>query len=232
MGYGITLTSLFVAFGVNPVSASATVHCTEGVVDLVSAFSHLKLGNVEKSMLVQLLILGSVGACLGAISLSFISLKIAKSYISGILLLMGGLLLYRHVVKRTEKKLKSLFVGGRLPLLAFIAAFIDVSGGGGWGPICTPTFILNGVEPKKAVGTVEFTEPIISWVAIITFVITVGFTSFLWSLFCPLVIGGFVLTPIAAYLCKKIPKKWLGILIGVWIIVINLNTIISTWFNP
>lgn len=75
-----------------------------------------------------------------------------------------------------------------------IAAFIDVSCGGGWGPICTSAYVLNNTEPRKAVGIAKITEPIISLTSVVAFGILLGFENFLWSLALPMVIGGIFLT--------------------------------------
>jgi len=106
--------------------------------------------------------------------------------------------------------------------LGFIAAFIDVAVGGGWGPLGTPALILNGQEPRKAVGTIEFTEPIISLVAVLTFGVTLGFEKFLWNFTLPMILGGIILTPIAGFLTSKMPRRLLGVLIGVWLVALNL----------
>ncbi|KPV62013.1 MAG: Sulfite exporter TauE/SafE [Candidatus Bathyarchaeota archaeon BA2] len=88
------------------------------------------------------------------------------------------------------------------------------SSGGGWGPILMPAFVATGSNPRKAVGTVEFTEPIISVATFVTFGLIIGFESFLWSIVLPMVIGGIILSPVAAYVCSKIPRRLLGILVG------------------
>jgi len=44
----------------------------------------------------------------------------------------------------------------------------------------------------------------------------------MWNLTIPMIIGGLILTPVSGYLVAKIPRKWLGILIGVWLIALNL----------
>lgn len=62
----------------------------------------------------------------------------------------------------------------------------------------TPTLILMGSEPRKAAGTVEFTEPFVSPAAVLTFGFTPGFESFLWNMTNPRIIGGLILTPIAS----------------------------------
>jgi len=64
------------------------------------------------------------------------------------------------------------------------------------------------------VGTVEFTEPIISVATFVTFGFIIGFESFLWKIVLSILIGGIILTPIAAYLCSRTPRRLLGILVG------------------
>lgn len=224
MGYGVSAVSVLITVGLTPAIASASIHTAEGFVDTVSAISHWKFGNLEKGLFWRLVIPGVFGAILGALFLSWMSLEIAKPFISFILLGMGIIILFRHLRKRIliEKKLSIKSV----PLLGFVAAFIDVSGGGGWGPLCTPIFILRGSEPRKAIGTVEATEPIISFTAMIVFAFTIGLESFLWPIVIPIMLGGFILTPIAAWTSKKVPKRILGILIGVWLIILNARTFI------
>jgi len=70
-------------------------------------------------------------------------------------------------------------------------------------------------EPRKAVGIVEIIEPFISLTSVLAFGFLLWFKNFLWSLALLMIIGGVILIPIAALLAKKIPKRWLGILIGV-----------------
>jgi len=224
MGYGVSATSVLVAFGITPAIASASIHTAEGFVDTVSAISHWKLGNLEKELFWRLVIPGIFGAIVGALFLSWIPLSTSKPLISFVLLGMGIIILFRHLRKRVliKRKISKRFV----PLLGLTAAFIDVSGGGGWGPLCTPIFILGGSEPRKAIGTVEVTEPIISFTSTIVFAFTIGLESFLWSIVIPITIGGFMLTPIAAWISKKAPSRLLGILIGIWLIILNARTFI------
>ena len=42
-----------------------------------------------------------------------------------------------------------------------------------------------------------------------------------------MIIGGFILTPIAGWLAKKTPKRMLGILIGLWLIILNVYGLIA-----
>ena len=224
MGYGVSSVTILLSFGIVPAIASASIHTAEGFVDVISGVSHWKLGNVDKGLLLKLAVPGIIGAILGAYALSLLSLSFAKPVVSSILLIMGLLILLRFAMKKNVvfKKMPSRLMS----LLGFVAAFVDVCGGGGWGPILTPTLIFNGHEPRKAVGTVELTEPIISFTAVIVFGLLFGFEAFLWQLVLPLIIGGFILTPLAAYITKKIPKQLFGILIGVWLTALNLRTLL------
>ncbi len=235
MGYGVTSATVLVSFGIAPAVASASVHMAEAVVDSISAGSHLKFGNVRKDLLVPLLICGTIGAVLGAVGLSFLALNAAKPIVASILMCMGLIILIKFLFrwKRVEKPSplsgsegETNYSRKKLAALGFVAGFIDASGGGGWGPILTPAFVATGSTPKKAVGTVEFTEPIISIAAFVTFGLIIGFESFLWNIVVPIIIGGIILTPIAAYVCSKTPRRLLGILVGLWVAVLNIRTLI------
>jgi len=59
MGYGVTSASLLVTFVVAPAVASASVHTAEALVDTVSGVVHHKMGNIDKRILLHLLIPGS-----------------------------------------------------------------------------------------------------------------------------------------------------------------------------
>ncbi len=236
MGYGVTSATVLVSFGIAPAIASASVHTSEAFVDIASAVSHHKLGNVRKDLLIPLLSCGTVGAVLGAIIISFIALKAAKPIVSSILLVMGLMILIKFIFRLKKVKNSSSsssldsedpsYSKKKLGFLSFIAGFIDASGGGGWGPILTPTFVATGSNPRKAVGTVEFTEPIVSFFTFITFGIILGFKSFIWSIVVPMLIGGLILSPVAAWITKKTPRRWLGILVGLWVAVLNARTLL------
>jgi len=220
MGFGVTSVTVLITFGVVPAIASASVHMAEAVVDIVSAVSHYKLGNVDLKISRHILLPGILASVLGAVFVSGLSLKVAKPFVQVGLLVMGLYILYRHI---GEYKPRTGGMGKRKAmLLGFVAAFIDVAVGGGWGPLGTPALILSGEEPKKAVGTIEFTEPIISIVAVLTFGVTLGFEKFMWNMTIPMILGGLILTPVASVLTSRMPRRLLGSLIGVWLIILNV----------
>lgn len=238
MGYGVTSASVLVSFGIAPAVASASVHAAEAFVDTISASSHLKFGNVRKDHLIPLLACGTPGAILGAVGLSYLSLTAAKPIVASVLLCMGLAILVKFLFRwkrggnpssPSERK-EAIYSRRRLAALGFVAGFVDAAGGGGWGPILTPAFVATGSNPRKAVGTVEFTEPIVSVATVVTFGLIIGFESFLWNIVLPVLIGGIILTPIAAYVCAKTPRRLLGILVGLWVAVLNIRTLAMALF--
>ena len=89
MAYGITSSSFLMATGSTPAVASASVHIAEVFTTGVSGISHVKLGNVNRSLFLRLLIPGMLGASLGAWTVSSVDAAIIKPFISVYLFLMG-----------------------------------------------------------------------------------------------------------------------------------------------
>lgn len=219
MGYGVTATSVLVTFGVAPAIASASIHTSETVVDIVSAIAHHRNGNVDLVISKHLLIPGIIASALGAVFISGLSLGVAKPMVKVALILLGLGIIYQSAfgvkARRSLNKRQAMALG-------FIAAFVDVAVGGGWGPIGTPALILSGEEPRKAVGVIEFTEPIISLTAVLSFGAILGFEQFMWDIALPMILGGVILTPIAAHITKRLPPRHLGMAIGTWLVALNL----------
>lgn len=238
MGYGAFSASWLIAAGLYPAVASATVHTAEVFTTLVSGGSHLFFGNVKKEWLLPLVIPGVIGGVAGAYFLTSIPGATIKPYIAGFLLILGALVLYRSVSRKipttttdlpdTDSPSPHPISRLRLPLLGLAASFLDAVGGGGWGPIATPGLILSqNTEPRKVVGTVNLAEFFITIAISLTFLVTLGWHDFEWDLVIALLIGGIIAAPIAAYLCKRMPTKLLGILIGLVLIGLNLRTILT-----
>ncbi len=238
MGYGVSAASWLIAAGLYPAIASATVHTAEVFTTLVSGGSHLFFGNVKKEWLLPLVIPGVIGGVAGAYFLTSIPGATIKPYIAGFLLLLGALVLYRSISRKipapttdsaeTNSLSPHPISKIRLPLLGLAASFLDAVGGGGWGPIATPGLILSqNTEPRKVVGTVNLAEFFITIAISLTFLVTLGWQDFEWDLVIALLIGGIIAAPIAAYLCKRMPTKLLGILIGLVLIGLNLRTILT-----
>ncbi|MEK4922617.1 sulfite exporter TauE/SafE family protein [Cytobacillus sp. FSL R5-0569] len=234
MAYGVTSTSLLLAFGIVPAVASASVHLAEVVTTAASGISHIKFGNVDKQTVFKLIIPGSIGAFLGATFLSNIPGDLAKPYIALFLLLLGVFIFIRFLFKYKESSHKSsinLSKKQSIPL-GFIAGFADATGGGGWGPVTTPVLLSKkGVSPRKVVGTVDTSEFAIALSASIGFLISLGWNEVNWLWVGALMVGGVIAAPIAAWLVQKLNPQLMGVLVGGFIILINIQTIVQTWIS-
>ena len=164
MGFGLTSSTLLLTLGASAAVASAAVHAAEIGTTLVSGASHWHAENVDKRILLKLAVPGGIGALLGATFLSWIDLSSAKIFISTLLLLLGFLLLYRNIFPSTQPQPSVELTNPRyLTYLGFTGGFVDASGGGGWGPIVTPTMMTTTtVEPRKIIGTVSAAEFIVA----------------------------------------------------------------------
>lgn len=234
MAYGVTSSSLLLAFSIAPAVASASVHLSEVVTTAASGVSHIKFGNVDKKMVYKLIIPGSVGAFLGATFLSNIPGEVAKPYVSIFLLVLGVYVLIRFLLNYkpiVEIENSTLTRKQSIPL-GFIAGFMDATGGGGWGPIATPVLLSkNGMSARKVVGTVDTSEFAIAVSASIGFFISLGWSDVNWFWVTALIIGGVIAAPIAAWLVQKVHPQLMGVLVGGFIIFVNSRTLFTTWIE-
>lgn len=221
MGFGVVTSTMLLTLGASAAAASAAVHMAEIATTLASGSSHWFRDNIDKNMLKKLAIPGGIGAFLGANFLSNIDLSNSKTFITTILMILGFVLLYRsvfndsiNVINISNKKY--------FRFLGFTGGFVDASGGGGWGPIVTPTLLsTTKLEPRKVVGTVSASEFIVALSASFGFLININKIDLNWSIVGGLALGGVLMAPVAAKIVTTINKKALGILIASAIILIN-----------
>lgn len=234
MAYGVTSSSMLLAFGIAPAVASASVHIAEVVTTAASGVSHIKFGNVDKSLVYRLIIPGSIGAFAGAAFLSNLPAALARPYISIFLLILGVYVLFRFLFiyqSSEEKKGTTLSKKQSIPL-GLIAGFADATGGGGWGPIATPVLLSKkGMSARKVVGTVDTSEFAIAVSASIGFLITLGWQEVNWLWVGALMIGGLIAAPIAAWLVRIVHPQLMGVLVGGFIIIVNARTLLNTFIN-
>jgi uncharacterized protein len=228
MAYGVTSNSILLSMGLPPKIASAAVHAAEVVTTAISGFSHFKVGNVDKDLALRLIIPGVIGAVLGAYVLTQVDGNVIKPWICIYLLIMGVVILARAFRPFIEREIKKIFI----PPLAIVGGFMDAIGGGGWGPVVTTTLVATGKEPRYAIGSVNLSEFFVTLSQSIVFVLTIGglFSSY-WRIILGLLIGGAIAAPLAAYVCKLIPRKAMMIMVGLVIIFLQVRTLANLWFG-
>jgi uncharacterized protein len=230
MAYGATSASLLLMFGVAPAMASASIHMAEIATTAVSGASHIWFKNVDRSILMKLVIPGSISAFLGAAFLSSVPGDAIKPVVSLFLTLLGVYILIRFLLIRNKKASSATpkYSKAFLTPLGIVAGFMDAVGGGGWGPIATPALLAkDGATPRKVIGTVDTSEFAIAVSATLGFVLFLGWEQFNWTWVLAFIIGGVLAAPLAAWLVKIIPSHIMGIVVGGFIILTNIRTLIN-----
>ena len=229
MGFGVTGSTILVAAGFTPAVTSASVHGAEVFTSFASGTSHLKLGNVDRKLLWALGVPGVLGGVLGALLLTGFDAAYARPVVASILLCLGALIVLRFLRRGVAPAVRRPASGKRITFLGFTAAAVDAFGGGGWGPIATPTLILgSNVEPRRAVGTVNLAEFFVTLAISVTFLFTLGLGGVEWGFVAAVAVGGVVCAPAAAWITAKLPAARLGVVVGVLLVALNARTILQS----
>ncbi|WP_430434972.1 sulfite exporter TauE/SafE family protein [Methyloversatilis sp.] len=208
MAYGISATTFLLGTGASPAVASASVHIAEIFTTGLSGLSHLRLGNVNRKLMLKLLIPGVIGGVLGALVVTKFDGAALKPWISGYLLVMGIYVLakaWRHRRKPAQEP-------KHVAKLALFGGFVDAAGGGGWGPVVTTSLVGAGQDPRRTIGSVNFAEFFIAIASAGAFVIFIDAAP--WATVAGLVAGGMFAAPLAAFLCRALPARALLVLVG------------------
>lgn len=219
MAYGVISSSVLLAFGVPPATASASVHGAEVFTTAASAGSHVWHRNVEWRLFVPLVVAGVIGGCLGAYVLAGLEGDVIKPFIVAYLAMMGCYILWRAARGVEPRHIRPTWVVAPLGL---VGGFLDAVGGGGWGPTVSSTLVGSGGEPRRMIGTVNAAE----------FFLTLAISAtFVWALatghwrdadalqnhamaVAGLVVGGLLSAPFAGWITKVVPQRGLTYGVG------------------
>ena len=230
MAYGVTSQSLLLAVGITPALASAAVHISEVGTTAVSGVSHWRFGNVDWDKVLWLAVPGAFGAFFGAVVLaSVLTAEAAEPLVAIFLFSLGIFVLARFSFRRHERPVTERAVPrGFLAPLGVVAGFLDAAGGGGWGPISTPTLLSSGrMQPRKIIGTVDTSEFLVAFAASVGFLLTLSFAAIPWQIVGALLLGGVIAAPVAAYLVRILPARILGTAVGGVILITNMKTFLE-----
>ncbi len=221
MGYGATATSFLLSIGVPPAISSMGVHVAEMFTTGASAISHYRFKNINKKLVLTLVVPGVSGSILGAYLLAdVIDGNFIKPYIAGYMIVLAVIIIIKGLRKNIKKKKTK-----RLGILASFGGFMDSIGGGGWGPIVTSTLMGQGRSPRYTIGSVNTAEFAISFASGITFILFDGISG--WRVIAGLIVGGVLAAPLAAFLVNKIPRKPITVLVGLLLIFLSVRTLIK-----
>lgn len=227
MAYGVTSSTLLLAAGLSPATASASVHLAEVGTTLLSGTAHWRFGNVDWRVVRRIALPGAIGAFLGATVLSSISTELAAPWMALLLLALGLYILARFTlggVPRVRRPLR----GRWLAVLGVGAGFVDATGGGGWGPVATPTLLANGdMAPRKVIGSVDTSEFAVALAASLGFLLALGRQGVDPVAAGALLAGGLVAAPVAAWLVRHVPARPLGSAAGGLIVLSNARVVLN-----
>jgi uncharacterized membrane protein YfcA len=228
MAYGVTSSTLLLTAGLAPASVSATVHLAEIGTTLASGASHWRFGNIDWRVVGFMAVPGGIAAFLGANVLTA-SGEAAEPVMSALLLLLGIYVVWRFLRLPDRRPSFSGKVPGFLLVpLAMVAGFMDAIGGGGWGPVGTPTLLASGrIRPRKVVGSIDASEFVVSLGASAGFLLALGHTGINLPFVLALLIGGIIAAPVAAWLVRLMAPRILAVGAGGLIIFTNARTLLS-----
>ena len=218
MAYGVVSTTVLLANGVPPATASASVHAAKVFTGAASAISHIAHRNIDWRLLVLLAAGGMLGGVAGTYLLTSVDGEQIKPFVVAWLGLMGLVILYRAWKGARPKPFSW---KGPFPL-GLVGGFFDAVGGGGWGPVVTSTLLGSGADPRKAIGTTNAAEAFVAAAVSAAFIAalvsghwkTDDLAQHMWSVL-GLIAGGVVAAPIAGWMTKVLPIRALTWIVGV-----------------
>ncbi|NIK60743.1 TSUP family transporter [Kribbella shirazensis] len=228
MAYGVTASTALLITGITPAVASASVHLAEVGTTLASGLSHWRFGNVDWRVVALIGAPGAVGAFAGATFLSSLSTESASLWVAGLLLLLGVYILVRFGTGKVRAVIEGRPAGRFLGPLGLVAGFVDATGGGGWGPVANSALLSSGkLSPRRTVGSVNAAEFMVSVAASIGFLIGLGKENLPFGIVAALLIGGVLAAPLAAWLVSRLATRWLGVGVGLVLILTNARTVLN-----
>ena len=228
MGYGLTSSTLLIFAGLTPAMASASVHLAEVGTTALSGIAHHQFGNVDWHVVRRIAVPGGIGAVLGATLLSSLSTESAKPLASTLLFALGIYVLLRFLLGKARVERKGRPGTKFLVPLGLLGGFIDATGGGGWGPVTTPTLLADGrLAPNRVIGTVSASEFLVALSASAGFFTALGGEGVKIEFVFALLAGGLIAAPIAAYMVRHLNPRLLGVIVGGFICFTNARVLMG-----
>ncbi len=234
MGFGVVGTSVLVAGGATAAVASALIHAAKLGTAALSGTAHWRFGNVHWRTVWSIGVPGMVGGFLGARLLSSFDGDAMSPLTATVLLVLGISMVARFAFGAEPAAVHPNSIRRSLLIpVGLIGGVVDAIGGGGWGPVATPTLMGPArMEPRLAIGSVSASEFLVALGALLGFAGRLTDVAVDWGQFWALLVGAAIAAPLAAWSVKVAPVRVLGTFVGVLIVTLNLRTISSALDVP
>ena len=219
MAYGVSSSTLLRAMGMSSAMASFSTHTAEIFTTLVSGISHIKMKNFDKKLFIRLVIPGVLGGVFGAYVLTGFDDAVISPIVSLYLIVMG-IVIFTKAFGKKERPPRD--IGKGVYPLALVGGFSDSIGGGGWGPVVTSTLLAINCDIRKTIGTVNAAEFFVTFAESAAFFFMIGSLGEFLPSVLGLIAGGIAASPIAAYLCRRVPVRPLIAFVGILVTGINM----------
>ena len=218
MAYGVSASTLLRAMGQPSAIASFCTHTAEIFTTLASGVSHFTMKNIDRGLFLRLIVPGIAGGVLGAYVLTGFDDSVLSPIVSAYLMVMGVVIFSKAFRKKPKTPRK---IGKEVYPLALIGGFSDSMGGGGWGPVVTSTLLASDCDVKTTIGSVNATEFFVTLAESVTFFLTLGSLGDAFPAAAGLIAGGVAASPLAAWLCRRVPVRPLIAAVGGVIAALN-----------
>src|SRR5687767_1291496 len=238
MGFGPTSSSILLVSGLAPTAVSASVNLAKVATGVVAALSHRHFYNLDRRLVINLAVPGSVGAIAGVTVLASIEGATLRPYLAMMLTVIGARILVRfarpfqarkHHLSPPDARGKRMLLYDQRGVSA--AAFVGgITNGmiGAWGPVVTPFLLHRGVRPNYAIGCANTAEVAVAATASFSLIASLGRGGFNGAVVMAMLIGGVIAAPVAAWFIRKVPPRPVGLAVAALLLLTNAREL-AAW---
>ena len=251
MGYGTTLTPVFLLMGFDPLEIVPAVLLSQLICGLLAAICHHREGNVDfqfkatedlkirnaldplwyieslkRSLPLHLKVALLLAVCgvFGTVAAVFIAVSIPRFWLK---LYIGSLVLSIGIALLICFNKQFKFSWKRISILGLVASFNKGMSGGGYGPVVTAGQLLSGLDGKNAVGITALAEGLTCVMGVIMYV-ALSRESINWRIAPYIIVGAVLSVPLSAKSVKIINTRILKLAIALLTIFLGTFTIAKT----
>ncbi len=230
-GIGATVVPGLLLIGVDPTVAVGSSLLLHAIIAPIGGYSYHRFGHVRKKIFVPLLIMGIIGAFIGANVSLHLPANDLKLLI-GVSTIAAGLLITvkyprPHNGELTPKQLAKKLRFASVPtvgLIGLVAGLSHGAAGTGWGPLGVSLLILAGISTHTAIGSSLLAR---------TFVALAGASTYFFlgegwlEIMAPLLAGGTIAMIFGVLTSRRLESRTLKRMVGIAVIVLGVIVLVK-----